>query len=260
VADKNLRDKVERLDENYFFSQLAEGIDLSSTPLEKLSPAEQWKVALDTGEKTALDLIYDLKNAPGKPKPGMPLGTLQMPYYEPGPVQRQFHEAPESLLYVAGGRRAGKSASLAAQLLPYMFQDYAYIWLVSNDYRLCHAEFDYIADWLRYYKAPIVKYNHAADGQWKIELKWGAILETMTGADDDKIEMANLNAVGITEAGQTNKSLLTKLMGRVVQRRGKIFMTGSMNESQAWYVNAIERYQNGDEFGDQRSFFYSLFR
>jgi hypothetical protein len=253
--NKDLREQVEQFDETWVMQGIASGIDLASTESDKLTRGQQWKVWLDSGEKTAIDLIRELEKAPGKPPPGEAIGNVEVPYYKPGPVQWAAHNSPESFVLVAGGWRAGKSKWLAAQLLPYMFKDFAHVWIVANDYKLGRAEWGYIHMWLKWLNVPLAKpVSKPKEGSYEIETAWHAKLETMTGKDDDKIEMANLDAAGIAEAGQADKSLFNKVQGRVFQKRGPIYISGSMTEAQPWYVNNLERYQNGDEFGDWHSY------
>lgn len=255
MKNKDLRSQVEKFDENWVLEGIASGIDLASTPADKLSTGEQWKVWLDANEKTGWDLIQELKKAPGRPKLGEALGNVEVPFYEPGPIQSFAHQSQAKIILVAGGWRAGKSKWLAAQLLPYMFRDWAHVWIVANDYKLARAEFGYIQMWLKWLGVPLEKPpSKPKEGSWQIVTQWHATLETMTGKDDDKIEMANLDAAGIAEAGQADKDTFNKLFGRVLQKRGRIFISGSMTEAQPWYVNALERYQNGDEFGDWQSY------
>lgn len=250
-----LREQVDKFDTDWLAQEIAKGIDLASTPADELSRGQQWKVWLDAGEKTAFDLIAELEKSPGRPRPGESIGDIEVPFYQPGPIQWKAHKATEKIIYVAGGWRAGKSKWLAAQLLPYMFRSFSHVLIVANDYKLARAEFGYIQMWLEWLKVPMAKPpSKPKEGSWQIVTAWQATLETMTGKDEDKIEMVNLNAAGIAEAGQTDKGLMLKVLGRTMQKRGRIFISGSMVESQPWYVNAISRYQNGDEFGDNKSF------
>lgn len=243
------------LDQDWVFGKIAEGIDLQSAPKDKLTYGEQWKIWLDTGEKTKMDLIHELKNAPGKPVPGEPISTMPVPYYEPGIVQTQAHEAKERFLLVAGGRRAGKSKWLAANLLPFMFRSWAKVWLIGPDYELAREEFDYIQHWLEWMNVPLLEPpSKPQQGSYSLITRWNARLETMTGKNEEKIEMVSLDAAGITEAGQTHKILWDRVRYRVSQKRGPIYMSGTLMEAQPWYVNSLKRYKNGDESGEWRSF------
>lgn len=235
--------------------QISQGIDLQSAPKETLTRGEQWKVWLDSGEKTKLDLIAELSNAPGKPKKGDRISDMPVPYYEPGKVQLEAHKAQERVVLVAGGRRAGKSAWLAANLLPYLFKSYAKVWLIGPDYELARQEFDYIKLWLEWLNVPLLeKASLPKQGSYSLTTKWNSSLETMTGKNEEKIEMVSLDAAGITEAGQTNRILLDRVRYRVSQKRGPIYMSGTLMEAQPWYVNALKKYKNGDEFKEWRSF------
>src|SRR5260221_12711167 len=189
------------LDQDWVFGKIAEGIDLQSAPKEKLTFGEQWKIWLDTGQKTKMDLIDELAKAPGRPKPGEPISTMPVPFYEAGIVQREAHESTDRFILVAGGRRAGKSKWLAANLLPFMFKSYARVWLIGPDYELAREEFDYIRHWLEWLNVPLLEPpSKPQQGSCSLTTRWNAKLETMTGKNEEKIEMVSLDAAGITES------------------------------------------------------------
>lgn len=253
--NKDFIKRPDALTTDWVLGEISSGIDLRSRPTTTLTRGEQWKIWLDTGEKTSWDLIMELGKAPGKPKEGERIADFPVAYYEPGPVQIQAHHATEKTVLVSGGKRAGKSKWLAAMLLPFMFKSYAHLWLIGPTYDLAHDEFDYIEMWLRWLDVPIPKDpSKPINGPYSLTTKWNAKLDTMTGKDEDSIEMASLDAVGITEAGQTQRILMDRVRGRVSQKRGRIFLSGSPVEAQPWYINALKKYKNGDEFGDWHSF------
>lgn len=258
MPSNNPKDFIKRppaLTDDWIRQQIAKAIDIQSVPQDELTRGEQWKVWLDTGEKTKLDLILELSKAPGKPPAGEPITDAPVPWYDPGPVQLEAHKATEKVVLVSGGKRAGKSKWLAATLLPYLFQSYSHVWIVGPNYELAHAEFEYVFKWLQWLDVPLARdVSTPQQGKFRLVTKWGSILETMTGKEENQIEMVSLNAVGITEAGQTDKILLDRVRGRVSQRRGRIFISGSPVESQPWYINALKKYKNGDEHGDWHSF------
>lgn len=242
------------LDSDWIYGEIASGIDLQSTPQEELKRGEQWKIWLDTGQKTALDLIKELENAPGKPAPGKPISESPVPYYKPGPVQLQAHEAKEPFILVAGGVRGGKSKWLAAELLPWMFKSYAHLWILGPEFWFALDEFRYIRWWLEWLDVPIIRISTPQDGRQSITTKWGAVLETMTGKEAESIEMANLNAAAIAEAGHVDKIILSRVQQRVFQKGGPIYLSGTLDEAQPWYINALKQYKNGDPNGNWRSF------
>lgn len=252
---KELVRRPPALTNDWILGQISAGIDLRSVPVDTLTRGEQWKIWLDSGEKTKMDLILELAKAPGKPDPGERIADAPVPFYEPGPVQLKAHAATEKVVLVSGGKRAGKSKWLAANLLPYLFKSYAHIWIVGPNYELAHDEFDYIQMWCKWLNVPLAgDISKPQQGGYTLETSWHAVLNTMTGKDEDQMEMASLDAVGVTEAGQTERVLLDRLRGRVSQRRGRIFISGSPVESQPWYINALKNYKNGDEHGDWHSY------
>src|ERR1700694_5194420 len=122
MARSEVKDFIKRPDAltpDWILGEISAGIDLRSVPTASLTRGEQWKIWLDTGEKTKMDLIQELSKAPGNPGPGNRISDAPVPWYEPGPVQMKAHLADEKVVLVSGGKRAGKSKGLAATLFPY---------------------------------------------------------------------------------------------------------------------------------------------
>jgi len=255
MPDKPLMIKrPEILNSDWIVQQIRTGIDLQSAPASELSRGEQWKVWLDSGQKTHFDLIKELANAPGRPKLGDPISDIPVPFYEPGPVQTAAHQATAKIVLVAGGVRAGKSKWLAANLLPWLFKSYSHVWILAPEYWFAHDEFNYIQMWLDWLGVPLNKLSKPQDGRYSLTTKWGAVLDTMTGKEAEKIEMANLNAAGMAEAGHIDEIILGRVLQRVFQKGGPVYISGTLDEAQPWYTNSLKRYKNGDEHGDWHSF------
>ena len=200
---------------------------------EPLSRAWQWKSALERGTKTKLDLYEELGKAPA--------GLA----YFPTPTGLIAHEAKVKTKQFAGGWRYGKSTWLAAEALPFMFRDNASIWIVANDYKLGHPEFEYIRDWLLWFNVPLVTDSTPNVGPWRLVTAWGAELVTQTGADITKIEAGNLDAAVVAEAGLVDPDIIRRLRGRVGEKRGPILMSGSLDMSEPWYMESFEQFFHG---------------
>lgn len=244
----------EVLTSDWIYQQIEQKIDLQSVPKSELSRGEQWKVWLDSGQKKPIDLINELQFAPGAPKAGQPITDIPVPYYKPGPVQSLAHQATEPFILVAGGVRGGKSKWLAAQLLPWMFKSYAHCWVVGPEFWLALDEFRYIKKWLEWLGVKFTRLSEPQDGRQTLVTTWGARLDTMTGKEAEKIEMANLNAAAVSEAGHVDKIILDRVMQRVFQKGGPVYLSGTLDEAQPWYINTLKAYKNGDPNGNWRSF------
>jgi hypothetical protein len=222
---------------DYIVREIAGQLNPGTADRETLSRAWQWKVWLSDDEKTKFDLYKELEGAPGKLR------------YIPGPVQMAAHETPERTKQVSGGWRAGKSKWLAAELLPYCFRTDARIWIVGNDYDLPREEFSYIRDWLQWMNAPMSREpSEPKDGGWTLWLDWGAVLETMTGKEIQRLEGANLDVVGIAEAGQVSERMVNILHGRVFEKGGDILLSGSLDEALPWYISKFQEFRNGSDY------------
>lgn len=198
-----------------------------------LSRAWQWKVDLDSGKKTKFDLYEELGKAPA--------GTA----YFPGPKQLEAHASTDLTKQVAGGYRFGKSTWLAAEILPYMFKDNAYVWIVANDYELGRFEWEYVKRWLQWLGVPLPLDAHPATGRWRLGTPWNSRLVTQTADDVTKIEGANLDAAAVAEAGLMDPDVVRRLAGRVAEKAGPILMSGSLDASEPWYMDTFEKYLKG---------------
>jgi hypothetical protein len=200
---------------------------------EPLSRAWQWKSDLETGRKTKFDLYAELAKAPP-----------EIAYYI-WPTQAAAHASTVLTKQFAGGWRVGKSMWLAAEALPYMFKDNAEIWIVANDYVLGRYEWKYIHQWLKWLGVPLLRVNDPGAGSWRIETAWHATLRTQTADDVTKIEGGNLDAAVIAEAGLMDPEIIRRIGGRVMTKGGPVLMSGSLDASEPWYMEAFEKYLNG---------------
>ena len=223
---------------------------------EKLNPAivdgkmsrgwqwkfDLWKREFDKQEnrwdwvpnvKTKFDLYEELRKAPPEY------------FYEPSPTQLAAHKSGVRTKQVAGGWRVGKSTWLAAEILPYCFHDNAEIWVIANTYQLPRYEFMYLYHWLRWLDCPITRFNDPGNGMWRLDLAWGAKLETHSCDDVTTIEGGNLDCVGVAEAGLVDEGVIRRLSGRVAEKRGPVLMSGSLDASQNWYMESFSNFLNG---------------
>lgn len=193
----------------------------------------KWKVDFDAGRRTKYDLYDELAKAPK--------GLA----YIVRPRQLEAHQAEVRTKQVAGGWRFGKSTWLAAEGLPFLFKDNAFVWIVANDYELGRYEFEYIREWLNWLGVPLVKDSTPSQGSWNLETPWHARLQTKTAADITKMEGAELDAALIAEAGLMDPDIIRRLRGRVAERRGPILMSGSLDLSEIWYMDYFEKFIKG---------------
>lgn len=223
----------ESLEVDDVYKELAQRLNPATGATGQRSRAWQWKLDLQTGAKTKMDLYEELGRAPGTA------------LYAPGPTQLRAHEAVVRTKQVSGGWRAGKSKWLAAEILPYMFRDNAQIWIVANNYILARYEFEYVVQWLQWLDAPIEQLSTPANGRHFVKLTWGAKLETQTADDITLIEGGNLDCAAVAEAGLVGEDIVRRLRGRVAEKRGPILMAGSLDESEPWYMAYFEDFIKG---------------
>lgn len=184
-------------------------------------------------KKNKFDLYQELAKAPSDIS------------YDPGPTQMAAHKSESKTKQVSGGWRGGKSAWLAAEIFPYLFRDNAHVWIVATDYLKARYEFEYIVNWSKWLDIPITRLSLPGNGRWLLEFEWGARLETQTADDPTQIEGAALDCAAVAEAGLMDQAIVRRLRGRVSQKRGPILMSGSLDDSQPWYMETFEEFING---------------
>lgn len=222
----------ESLEVGDVYTQIAQNLN-PAVIKDARSRAWQWKLDLYSGIKDKFDLYQELAKAP--------LGIC----YDASPSQLEAHKSTARTKQVSGGWRAGKSAWLAAEILPYLFKDNAHVWIVANNYNLARFEWQYIAKWLKWLNAPITRFSDPNNGRWTLELGWGARLETQTADDATNIEGASLDCAAVAEAGLMEEAVVRRLVGRVAEKSGPRLLSGSLDTSQPWYMETFQSFIKG---------------
>lgn len=184
----------------------------------------------------------------------VPYGDIQGPYV-PSEAQLAIHLDPWRIKLVAGGERSGKSLSATMHLLPHL--PYTRLgWIVAADYNQARAEFLYLRDALTPLGAiakvsiPVNKYQPCS-----MTLVTGAVIETVTGADENKIGMKAPDWIIAAEAAQLSHSMVLRLIGRLAEKRGWLLMEGTFESSQDWYADTWHAWQTPTKYGEKS---YSL--
>lgn len=167
-------------------------------------------------------------------------------------------------ILICGGERAGKSFLTVAMALLMMQprdlgrpedSDRGLGWIIGPDYRQARAEFDYIHDTLSkgdgFLKHASMPNNPTSP--WTLETSWNFQLETKTSSDLRKIASYPPDFVIMAEAAQQSYEVFLKARGRVMQSRGHILMSGTLEEGLPWYGDLLRRWKATNEDGG-RSF------
>ncbi len=173
--------------------------------------------------------------------------------YEPHDIQSLVHADLSDTVLVAGGWRAGKSVTLAAEITPHLLipspVEYLVV-LIGPTYEEPRAEFEYIVHFLttmlpKHQFDPKIDANMPHDGQCRLRIRGRegvnfARLETRTAAEVERIRSFNAELVGICEAGGISEEGFFNIMGRVLSTGGAVIGTGTLERSMKWYHDAIK--------------------
>lgn len=168
--------------------------------------------------------------------------------YRPHRVIKHIHDGPWRFLAIGGGLRGGKSLSLAMEVIAWLPHSQL-IWLAAQTYDKCRQEFDYILDaaqslgWVKSYSKPRKKYDPCY-----LETTWGCVLETKSlhdlGSDggDSSLVARAPDFIGICEPGFAPAETLKQARERLTTRRGRLWMAGTFEKANIWFVETWEKW------------------
>lgn len=170
--------------------------------------------------------------------------------YQPTAEQLAAHLHPARLKLVAGGERGGKSFSAAMELIRRCNVEDGLFWIVGPDYEQARAEFDYCAQALTTVGG-IADISYPQRGQCSLTTAWNATIETKTADDVRKLASQAPDGILMAEAAQHPYDSWLKLRGRVAEKRGWLWASGTFESSLGWYAEVWQRWQVDNPEGGQ---------
>mgnify|MGYP003114532564 FL=1 len=177
--------------------------------------------------------------------------------YTPTAAQLDILNDEARFKLVAGGVRAGKS-NLGAM---YMFEKImakivedpdaasgSVYWLVAADYERTRGEFDYLGD--AFNRLGIIKRATRQVDPGYIEVSVGSknlkplIIKTKSATDYRKLAMEAPMGIVACEASQLDQESYWRLMERVAEKRGWVFLEGTFEGSLGWYPQQFTSWQS----------------
>lgn len=173
--------------------------------------------------------------------------------YRPSPEQLTAHLDSARVKLIAGGERAGKSYSAAMELINRCDVPHGLYWIVGPTYELARPEYGYVAAALAEIGAIAGRPTWPSRGQCSLRTRWGT--EISTRSADDPVTLAGLAPDGILmcEAAQHSYDVWLRLRGRIAEKRGWLWASGTFEGSRGWYADTFTRWQ-GDNPEGGRSF------
>jgi hypothetical protein len=175
--------------------------------------------------------------------------------YEPSTEQLSAHNWPARLKLVAGGERGGKSYSAAMELLrACALVRHGLYWIVGPTYDLARPEFQYVANALLSQRATDPRsISWPRQGPCSLTTAWG--VEIATRSADDPVKLAGVAPDGVLmcEAAQQNYETFLRLRGRIAEKRGWLWLSGTFEGSTGYFSDLYSAWQADNEDGG-RSF------
>lgn len=158
--------------------------------------------------------------------------------YQPNGKQAPIHRSRARVVQIVGGERAGKSRSMAMEILarvPWCRR----VALVADEYDESRREWQYIADGLQMLGA-LGRVSTPRHGQWWGQARTGAEFFTVsihTGVSELTGTGEPFDIVALCEAGLIGFNGFLAARGRVTETRGMVIMSGTLWDNVGWYAD-----------------------
>lgn len=179
--------------------------------------------------------------------------------FSPHRMVRRLHNGPWRFVAEGGGLRGGKSLGSAAEGIAWLPHS-ELIWLAAETYDLTRQEFEYLAegatslDYIASMTMPKNKYQPCA-----LETDWGCRVETRSLHDLGAAgQGASLVArapdlIIICEPGFAPPEALVQARERLTTNRGRLWMAGTFERANTWFVDAWNAWKRWPNIGMGKS-------
>lgn len=172
--------------------------------------------------------------------------------YQPLPSQIPIHSSPERILLISGGEGSGKSYVTAAEIVS-RYGTWHLVYIVGPKYEAAHKEVDYIyEDLLQIGATRKDLYQRPSRGKLVLKTVDGATVETLSAEDGAKAITGtgeSPDLLAMVEAGKQSYEIYLACRGRVARSRGTLILSGTIEESERWYPELIDRWRTTNPEG-----------
>jgi len=171
--------------------------------------------------------------------------------FVPTEGQQPILESAARFRLVAGGERAGKSRTLAEDLLSEGVDEakrkraLVLIWLIAKEYEGTRKEFSYMVENIQ--KLGVLNTLSFPDrGPCTALAAWDGSavrIKTRCGKDAKRVMMEAPHLIGACEVGQLPYETYLKLHGRLAEHRGKFMGSGTFEEPWGWMPELFNEWQ-----------------
>lgn len=164
------------------------------------------------------------------------------------PLVKRLHDGPWRFVCEGGGLRGGKSLGLSGEVIAWLPHSNL-IWLAAENYDTTRQEMEYIAEaaaslgWASSISLPKKRYDPAS-----IETTWGCRVETRSLHDLGAMNASSAltsrapDFIGICEPGLAPPESLQQSRERLTTRRGRLWMAGTFEKSNTWFVETWKKW------------------
>jgi len=170
--------------------------------------------------------------------------------YHPWPSFSSAHNSPATFVLCSGAERVGKSVATAMEAMAWVPVS-TLIWIAGPQYRDTMKEFSYMAE--ACLNAGITTKKRVSineKGPSSIDIIDPKTMETVCRVETRSlwdIERALVSEapdlILVVEAGLNARDPLEKLRLRVSTRRGRVWLSGTLEDASPWFQAAYERWQ-----------------
>lgn len=163
--------------------------------------------------------------------------------YKPHRIKKRLHDGPWRYIAEGGGLRGGKSLGLAMEIVAWLAHSNL-IWLAAETYDLTRQEFEYALEaatslgWVSSVSMSKNQYQPCT-----FETTWGCIVQTRSlhdlgsGGSGAALVARAPDFIGICEPGFAPFEALQQAQERLTTRRGRLWMAGTFERANTWYVD-----------------------
>lgn len=165
--------------------------------------------------------------------------------YKPTPEQLAVHDSNARLKLITGGEGSGKSVLTAME----GFLDIPrvkLIWVCGNEYGDTIKEFDYIQEWLVKTHYLVEHKGSIQNPPWYMKAFSGCEIVCKAVKDHVKIGSDSPDLILVCEAARIEYLAYLKLRGRIARNRGRMVMSGTLEDSLSWYPEFALRWSGAN--------------
>lgn len=171
--------------------------------------------------------------------------------------------SPARFTLITGGVRAGKTTRGAFKAFKESLNPKArLIWLVGPDYTQAQEEFRMIMEWciqLKLIRNPKEDISSPMNGQRTLRTRLGCTIQTKSAKHPETLAGVAPDGIVMCEPGQMSGEAFDMCIGRLIQKRGWMFLCGTLEDDitkprWAWYERLAVEWQKHEEGAEQRAF------